>query len=170
VAKKLIRQLAKASVDLDDLISAGTLGLIDAATRYDRARIASFKAYAEIRVRGAMLDWLRSMDWLPRSVRASVRREESSAGVVSLEDIGEAACGNDASAQAIAERNETKAQLVAAIASLPKREREVMSLYYVEELTFKEIGEIYSFSEARACQIHSACVARLRMQMKRSAA
>lgn len=168
IALKLSRGLTR-TVEVDDLISAGTLGLIDAASRYDRERPAGFKAYAAIRIRGAMVDWLRSSDWLPRSMRAAVRREESNAGVVSVNDLHEdgfeSLLTNEDAAHPVwhaTDRAQKKHALTAAITRLPTREREVLSLYYLEELTFRQIGTMYGFSEARACQIHAAAVAHLR--------
>lgn len=168
VAKKLARRLPR-GVEVDDLVSAGTLGLLDAASRFEPTRAATFKGYAEIRIRGAMMDWLRTSDWLPRSVRAAVRREESSAAVVSIEDVSEEGYDN-VSAPAIAPFaqmavRQRKERLTAAIAKLPRREREVLSLYHLEDLTFRQIGGMYGFSEARACQLHTAAVAHLREEL-----
>lgn len=168
IALRLSRSLSR-TVDVDDLISAGTLGLIDAASRYDRERPKGFRNYAAIRIRGAMVDWLRSSDWLPRSVRAAVKNESSSAGVVSVNDLHddgfESLVSGETSivpACCITERAQKKRALTEAIAHLPAREREVLGMYYLEELNFRQIGAIYGFSEARACQIHAAAIAHLR--------
>src|SRR5262249_17515410 len=87
VAKKIARRLPSV-VDVDDLVGAGTIGLIDAANKCDAARCDNFGAYAEIRIRGAILDHLRAMDWLPRAERQKARAADVDAcAVVSVEDV-----------------------------------------------------------------------------------
>ena len=175
IALKLSRSLTR-TVDVDDLISAGTIGLIDAASRYDRTRPSGFKSYAAIRIRGAMVDWLRTSDWLPRFMRAAVRRQESTMGVVSVNDLHEDGFESLVTSEEHAhpawyatERAQKKRALTEAIGRLPAREREVLGLYYLEELTFRQIGTLYGFSEARACQIHAAAVAHLRTDLSANA-
>jgi RNA polymerase sigma factor FliA len=194
-------------VDLDDLIGAGMLGLLDAVDKYDPLKGVMFKTYAEMRVRGAMLDSLRDLDWAPRSLRRRAReveaaylRLEQSRGYATEEDVA-AALGlsmpefqnllgelrgltitgldlgeEDEDGQtlkylpqdsahsplAIFERAEVREFITTAVERLPQRERQVVSLYYVEELTMKEIGATLGVTESRVSQIHTQAVLRLR--------
>jgi len=203
-------------IEVDDLISVGVLGLMDAIDKYDPNRGAKFKTYAEFRVRGAILDELRSMDWVPRSVRqkaASVDavvqalqaklgrppgdeevaeamgldldeffnlvNQTQSMPILSLEDLGIAkesgeqqslldclAGKSEADPQTQIRLNELKEIIAKAIDTLPEKERLMVSLYYYEELTMKEIGEVLSITESRVSQIHSKAVFRLRTKLK----
>jgi len=203
-------------IEVDDLMSVGVLGLIDAIDKYDSSRGAKFKTYAEFRVRGAILDELRSMDWVPRSVRQkasamdgviqklqnklgrppedeeiaesmginldelfTMLNETKSKPILSLEDLGIAkesgeqqslldclAGKGDADPQTQLRLNELKGIIAKAIDTLPEKERLMISLYYYEELTMKEIGEVLGITESRVSQIHSKAVFRLRNKLK----
>ena len=203
-------------IEVDDLISVGVLGLMDAITKYDSSRGAKFKTYAEFRVRGAILDELRSLDWVPRSIRQKasavekvVRSLESklkrlpedeevakemdmslgqfyrtldetkSVPVFSLEDLGIAkesgeqqslldciAGKADADPQTQIRLVELKEIIAKAIDNLPEKERLMVSLYYYEELTMKEIGAVLDITESRVSQIHSKAVLHLRTKLK----
>ena len=203
-------------VEVDDLISVGVLGLMDAISKYDPTRGAKFKTYAEFRVRGASLDELRSMDWVPRSIRqkasnvdavvqklrAKLKRnpedeevakemelsldqfydtvnETKSMPVFSLEDLGIAketgeqqslldclAGKADADPQTQVRLSELKGIIATAIDTLPEKERLMVSLYYYEELTMKEIGVVLDITESRVSQIHSKAVYHLRTKLK----
>lgn len=193
-------------VEVDDLIQAGMLGLMEAARRFDATRGASFNTFAEQRIRGAMLDEVRRNDWAPRSVHRKARA--ISGAIHSLETTtGKEARDQDIAAQLgwsmleyqktltdlrgqkmlslddpntegenlsdqlidpCDEPSETvqKQHLIShlsqAIDRLPERERLLLSLYYDEELTLKEIGEVLSVSESRVSQLHSQALLRLR--------
>jgi RNA polymerase sigma factor FliA len=179
VAKKIARRLPRV-VNVDDLVGAGTLGLIDALSRFDPKRSDRFAAYAEIRIRGAILDELRAMDWLPRTQRARVRRaaegqpqenapKASLEAVVLVDDVRDDGfdgfAGDVPTAASPFENKERSKHLTAAIAKLPMREQQILSLYYVEELTLKQIGQIFGVTESRVCQLHSHAVARLRKEL-----
>ena len=203
-------------IETDDLISVGVLGLIDAIDKYDSSRGAKFKTYAEFRVRGAILDELRSMDWVPRSVRQKASamdgvvqklqnrlgrspeddeiakemgislgelfaalNETKSMPILSLEDLGIAkesgeqqslldclAGKGDSDPQTQLRLNELKEIIAKAIDTLPEKERLMISLYYYEELTMREIGEVLGITESRVSQIHSKAVFRLRNKLK----
>jgi len=203
-------------IEVDDLISVGVLGLMDAISKYDSSRGAKFKTYAEFRVRGAILDELRAMDWVPRSIRqkasnvdkvvqalqAKLSRspedeevakemgisldqfhdtlnETKSIPVFSLEDLGIAkesgeqqslldclAGKADADPQTQIRLIELKEIIAKAIDALPEKERLMVSLYYYEELTMKEIGAVLDITESRVSQIHSKAVYRLRTKLK----
>ena len=203
-------------IEVDDLISVGAIGLMDAIEKYDPNRGAKFKTYAEFRVRGSILDELRSLDWVPRSVRqkaskldAVVSKLQSKLGrppedeeiaeemditlddlfdvinetrnmpLLSLEDLGISrdsgdkqslldtlAGKSDVDPQTQLRLNELKSLIAAAIDTLPEKERLMVSLYYYEELTMREIGEVLGITESRISQIHSKAVYRLRTKLK----
>jgi RNA polymerase sigma factor for flagellar operon FliA len=195
-----------AHVDKDDLISSGFFGLLDALSRYDFHRKNKFETYAGVRIRGAMLDYLRSKDWIPVSMRQKIRRYEKAvarlegelgrsatdaeiasdlhlsipeleklikqlnvATIVPLEDYikTEQPRAVGLNPQEKAENDEVKDILAAAIDKLPARERTVVSLYYYEELTLKEISLVLHLSEARISQINTKAVFRLRGYLAR---
>lgn len=199
-------------VDVDDLINSGVIGLIDALEKFDPTRGIKFKSYAESRIRGSILDNLRSLDWVSRSVRRKSRvleqtfadlekklgrpaTEEEVAEVMGmeLEDLlkvmGEVNSVslvyldevlNDDSGdkeQTLAEYlsnpddedpysllaiQEIKESLTEGIDALPEKERLVLSLYYYEELTMKEIGKVLDVTESRVSQLHTQAILRLR--------
>ena len=203
-------------IEVDDLISVGVLGLMDAISKYDSSRGAKFKTYAEFRVRGAILDELRAMDWVPRSIRQKASNvdkvvqglqsklsrvpedeevakemglsldqfhntlnETKSVPIFSLEDLGIAkesgeqqslldclAGKADADPQTQIRLIELKEIIAKAIDALPEKERLMVSLYYYEELTMKEIGAVLEITESRVSQIHSKAVYRLRTKLK----
>ncbi|MCA9483492.1 MAG: FliA/WhiG family RNA polymerase sigma factor [Nitrospina sp.] len=203
-------------IEVDDLISVGVLGLIDAIEKYDPTRGAKFKTYAEFRVRGSILDELRSLDWVPRSVRqkasemdqASQRltgklgrppedeelaeelgvslddffttlNDTRSMPMLSLDDLGISkdsgeqqslldclAGKSEADPQMQLRLTELKQIIAKAIDTLPEKERLMISLYYYEELTMKEIGEVLGITESRVSQIHSKAVFRLRTKLR----
>ncbi|HKX33100.1 MAG TPA: FliA/WhiG family RNA polymerase sigma factor [Blastocatellia bacterium] len=206
IADRLAAKLPP-SVDREDLIGAGVLGLLDAVDKFDPERGVQFKTYAEMRVRGAMLDSLRSLDWAPRSMRqrareveAAYRQIERERGRPAEEEEVVARLGitiaefhtllndlrgltilglewgdeddehqalqipDDASRGplAIYERAEMRSRLTRAIDRLPERERQVMALYYLEELTMKEVGAVLGITESRVSQLHTQAVLRLR--------
>jgi RNA polymerase sigma factor for flagellar operon FliA len=200
------------SVELCDLINTGVIGLIEAFHNFDPDRGVKFETYAVPRIRGAILDELRSLDWVPRSTRARAREIERallefenvegrppSDGELaeqlnisveelqySLEDVSKTALLSldelifreddnrqvprvetveDSNANTTLkklERSELQAFLVSAIDRLTEQEKLVIALYYYEELTLKEIGEVMKISESRVSQIHTKAVLKLR--------
>lgn len=204
-------------IAMDDLISAGVIGLMDAITKYDPDKKVEFKTYAEFRIRGAMIDELRSMDWVPRSVRQkatqiertitqlerkqgrSVEDEEIAFALgLSLDDYYETMkdlqglspvdmeevqkrfpdLSLDDFLESLSDREENdpfhqyrlkelKNLLARAIDGLSIKEKQVISLYYFEELTLKEIGEVLGLTESRICQIHTKGILKLRARLKR---
>jgi RNA polymerase sigma factor for flagellar operon FliA len=191
LAKRMALRMAgrlPASVDLDDLIGAGLLGLMDAVDRFEEERSIPFEAYARTRIQGAILDALRAEDHLSRrdrrrgreadkaeeKLRASLRREPSSdeirkarknvpptlphglAFVSFDEESGEGAanCDDDrADPFTRVAASETSVVLRAAVESLDERDRLILSLYYEQELTYREIGSILGVTESRICQL-----------------
>ncbi len=204
------------NVDINDLISAGVMGLIDAINRYDPNRNIQFKTFAEFRIRGAMLDELRSLDWVPRSVRkkASILEKtyaelEQKLGRPAEDDEVAEALGlsldefyrlleetknvsfldiesirrkipdlneedifdliadpNNPDPFEDCQLSELRDLLAKAISELPEKEKLVLSLYYYEGLTMREIGEILGYTESRISQLHSKAISRLRGKVK----
>jgi RNA polymerase sigma factor for flagellar operon FliA len=199
-------------VELEDLISAGVVGLIDAFSKFDHTKKVQFRSYAQFRIRGAILDSLRTLDWSPRELRRKGRaveeairsttqrlgrapsEQEIAAEMVLtlsefqqlLGDLKGLEIGSlhmerteDSGDQELAYipgspeedplfrclRGEMKQRLADAIEDLPERERLVLTLYYYEELTMKEIGLTLGVVESRVSQIHSAAVLRLRVAL-----
>jgi RNA polymerase sigma factor for flagellar operon FliA len=197
------------NVELHDLINAGVLGLLDAIDKFEPERNVKFKTYAEVRIRGAILDSLRNLDWAPRSLRKKSRdlertyadlsqklgrpatdEEMSEAMGEDLEDfhalvdqlhgltIGSfenLSDGEDSDSYlnyypddgsndpyAKFQTNELTRLLIAAIEDLPEKERLVLSLYYYEEFTMKEIGALLGVNESRVSQLHTKAMLRLR--------
>lgn len=194
-------------LDRDDLLSSGFFGLLDAIDRFDPTRNIKFETYAGVRIRGAMIDYLRSKDWIPVTMRQKIRKYEqavyqletelgrtatdkeladaleisvdelqtlvsqcNSATVIPLEeylktDVSEAVDTNPANSTEYFELKETLAK---AIDRLPEKERTVVSLYYYEELTLKEISLILHLSEARISQLHTKAIFRMRGYLARN--
>lgn len=193
-------------LDRDDLLSSGFFGLLDAIDRFDIKRNIKFETYAGVRIRGAMIDYLRAKDWIPVTMRQKIRKYEqtvyqletkfgrsatdkevaealnisldelqilisqcNAATVIPLEeylktDMPEAMDANPADT---AEFFEVKDTLARAIDRLPDKERTVISLYYYEELTLKEISLILHLSEARISQLHTKAIFRMRNYLTR---
>lgn len=217
MVRRLASQLAArlpANVELDDLVQAGMIGLMDALSRYEAGHGAQFETFAMQRIRGAMIDELRSGDWMPRSVRRSQRAIEAAVQaaeqrlrrppteaevaaemgvalaeyqqmlgdahggqIVYLDDLGGGADSEDgflerhaapesSDPMSVLGDDRFRASLVAAIESLPEREKQVMGMYYEHDMNLKEIGAVLGVTESRVCQIHSQAVARLRNRLK----
>ncbi len=201
-----------ANVEIDDIIQAGLIGLMDAVGRYEDSQGAQFETYATQRIKGAMLDELRAADWLPRSVRKTQRQIEAAVTKlqhalkrqpsdveiarqlgISVEDyhdmLGDAKGlqlvhyedfgGDDEEnfldrhcpdtslepSERVAD-SRFRAALVGAIDQLPERERNLMGMYYEQDMNFREIGAVLGVTESRVCQLHTQAVARLRGQLK----
>ena len=192
-------------VEADDLVTIGTLGLIDAVDGFEESRSISFSAYARIRVQGAILDELRKNDWVPRSVRnrssrirdgkqhllKDLGREPTigelavylevdekrlieminSSTVRTLVSMEEGSDQDDAVHQGLVSHEPTPMEISArqkvrnlvksALHELPERERHIVDLYYFQELTFKEIGQVLCVTESRISQLHSRLKRRL---------
>lgn len=199
------------NVEFDDLVSYGIFGLIDAIDKYDLSRGVKFDTYAQLRIRGAIIDQLREIDWLPRSVRQKSKEMEkayfelenrlgrpandeemadnfgltieefqkklqniTTYAIVSLDDLLEQnreVTSSEENKQietpeSVVENTEIKEILIDAIDTLPEKEKKVVSLYYYEELTYKEIGRLLSISESRVSQLHTKAIIRLKNRFK----
>ncbi|MCE5229413.1 FliA/WhiG family RNA polymerase sigma factor [bacterium] len=212
IASRIASRLPQ-HIELADLINSGIIGLIDAIEKFDAGRKIKFKTYAEFRVKGAILDELRALDWVPRSTRQKASRierayaeleqklgrsasdaemmaflkisaeefndlvrEARGVALLSLDELQ----GNDhdenfernlleyladpeaMSPAQIMNLDQIYRIVAETIDQLPEKERLVISLYYYEELTMKEIGEILSITESRVSQIHTKAILRLR--------
>jgi RNA polymerase sigma factor FliA len=208
VARRIALRVARRVPDWlseDDLVASAMVGLAEAADRYDEGREEPFVAFAEKRIRGAVLDELRRGDIMPRRLRAKAR--EVGKMIVSLEqklgrhpeddeiakalnvsveeyqddlenlthvsivDFGSELESNFESADAqdspsaLAERAQMRERLAAALKRLPERDAQILALYYVEELSYAEIGTVLSVSESRVWQLHSRAVLRLKAEL-----
>jgi RNA polymerase sigma factor for flagellar operon FliA len=199
-------------VDIEDLVSAGVVGLMDAFTKFDPQKKVQFRSYAQFRIRGAILDSLRSLDWSPRDLRRKGREAEAAIRALTgrlgrspseaeiaaemgvrleeyqslLGDLKGLEIGTlhvehneDSGDEELAYvpgrpdedplfcclRGELQDKLRDAIENLPERERLVMTLYYFEELTMREIGLALGVVESRVSQIHASAVVHLRAAM-----
>lgn len=205
------------SVDSGDLESFGFFGLLDAIEKFDHTREVKFETYASTRIRGAIIDGLRSMDWVPRSTRSKARELERAifeltnnlgrnpsdreiavaldlpteryyelldeVKAVNLFSLDESMAAKDSDdnlkildlvsdqeqrPEEIVLQSETIAELAAAVAQLTEREQLVLSLYYQDELTLKEIGHVLNVSESRVSQIHTKVILSLRGKFKQT--
>jgi RNA polymerase sigma factor FliA len=201
-------------VPFDDLVHAGILGLVDAVDKFRPDKNVQLNSYARFRIRGAILDSLRQMDWGPRALRREARRIEDAHRQLSAElgrepsepelaaKLGveltelhrvlgelrgldlkslqvqneEGGSGDRIASMAtrpeddpfhVTLRAEFRASLAGAIEKLDDKERQVLSLYYLEELTMKQVGVILGIGESRVSQIHSAALTHLRSCMAR---
>lgn len=165
-----IRPRLPVSVSEEELFSAGLYGLMKACRSYDPARGAVFKTYAYHRIRGAILDELRRLDFLPRSLRD--RAKEVGEDPPSVLAIPTDEDGNESLPARIleegAERSDLHAALLREIDGLPEKMKLVMTLYYQKGLRMREIGEQLRLTESRVSQIHSHAILRLRRVFERS--
>jgi RNA polymerase sigma factor FliA len=202
LARSLALRLAgrvPASVDLDDLIGAGVLGLIDAVDRFDPSRAIPFEAYARTRIYGAILDAMRAEDHLSRRERRRNREADRAEDELrmklgrelSVEESHRARRGlpralahaqtfvqiEDADGSLVGEET-AFARLAAAqehervrdlIKDLPQRDQTILSLYYEEELTYREIGQVMGVTESRICQILRGIHQNLRKRLEEAA-
>jgi len=212
IARRIHERLPR-HVPFEDLVHAGVLGLIDALHKFDGSKHVQFGSYAKFRIRGAILDSLREMDWSPRDLRRKARQleeahnrlrlqlgrnpsEQELAGELGLDlhglqlllgeidglEVGslKVQSPHDGKEEDLCEylpnhpeetplllclRSEMKELLARAIEELPEKERQVLALYYFEELTMKEVGAVLGVGESRVSQIHSMAVVRLRARL-----
>ena len=211
IAHRLVSH-AGDSVDFEDMVSAGTVGLVKAAKSFDRSKDVAFKTYAYIRIKGAIIDELRSISFVPSGVYQQIKKIEAAYSQLTSKN------GNPPSDEALAkhlnlpvakmyhyleearkqnfismnklgagsddeenkqfvpassiespdqqlERKELLEQLTQAIISLPKRDREMIILYYQRNLTMKEVAMVLNITESRVSQIHASALFKLSMKM-----
>jgi RNA polymerase sigma factor for flagellar operon FliA len=216
VAYRLINRVPP-SVDLDDLMSVGTIGLIHAIDNFDAAKGTKFEAYAEFRIKGAMLDELRSYDFMSRAARGKTNKVEKARqkleailgrmptvkeladetgfiveeieeclaqstqmAFLTMEDLGAIAADStevpwELLTQASPEDpfghaffQELREQVVLALEAMPERLKLVMSLYYYNELNFKEIGRVLDLTESRISQLHTEAIQFLKKKLAKA--
>mgnify|MGYP000412773032 CR=1 FL=1 len=203
------------NVEFDDLVGFGTFGLLDAIEKFDPEKNVKFKTYAVTRIRGAIFDELRSIDWVPRSVRQKTKELEETIGsleaqlgrtasdqeiaqalgmteeeflktmmrisgtsILSLNDVWFSGDENDKvsigesieapsslNPDIIVEKDEIRRIIIEAINELPDKEKKVLVLYYYEDLTLKEIGQVLEVTESRVSQLHTKAILRLRAKL-----
>ena len=210
IARRIQERLPD-SISLDDLISTGVIGLISAIDNFNPVHNVKLKTYAEYKIRGAILDSLRGLDWAPRQKRrkskqieaAIARAEQRLQGPPTEEDIAaelsitleeyhewlveirglnlaslEYSSGDqgkdllhylpdagDNLPSLLLERSELERLLAASIEQIPEIERTVLSLYYQEELTLREIAQVVNLHESRISQLKSQAIVRLRTRL-----
>jgi len=212
IAYRINAHIPSNSVDVDDLISAGVIGLIQAAESYDPTRNVQFITYAAFRIKGAVLSELRSQDFLSRSIRRKMRnlnnayesleqklcrevddeeianelgidleelyniKKIASLSFISFEEIGlvshkdkeqQGVINNSNDVFNLMKLKEIASATSEAINHLNEKEKLVISLYYEDELTMKEIGKILDLTESRVSQLHSSAIYCLRRKLKR---
>lgn len=201
------------NVDYEDLVSYGIFGLIDAIDKYDCLKEVKFETYASLRIRGAILDQIRKMDWIPRTIRQKQKKIDSViknieqntghgatdeeiarglgiteeeyldwqsqmkiTGLVSLNEYMEQGCdvAQEASTHTAArfdspeeaiEKEELVKVLGEALEVLTEKERKVITLYYYEDLTLKEISNVLEVSESRISQLHTRALQKMKVKM-----
>lgn len=218
---KLVRQVAQrfhvgpnSPIELADLMQFGVMGLIDATEKFDSSKGTSFQSYARFRIKGSILDGLRHLDFVPRSVRrkrrellAATQRVEQASGAQATEEalaeemdldqdelqellgrvrattltsveemterggeaeLSDALEGTGASLDPVeaTERAEVRALIASALDELPEKERMVLSLYYYDELTMREVGDVLGVTESRVSQLHAKALSRLRTHLE----
>jgi RNA polymerase sigma factor for flagellar operon FliA len=206
VAARIHERLPK-HVEMEDLVQAGVIGLLDACRNYDSEQDAQFSTFAKHRIRGAILDSLRKLDWGSRTLRRKGREIAISAAKHALEEeiaadlnmrvdelqsaltqldglflvgqLANVAGDNEESLDLIESapsagrdnpfelclEGEMKAQLAAAVSRMSEREQLILSLYYYEELTMKEVSEVVGIAVSRVSQIHAAAMLKLRVSL-----
>jgi len=206
-------------LDYEDILSYGTIGLIEALDRFDDTKGVKFETYAISRIRGAIIDALRALDRLPRSVRQKAKRLEqvtielattlgrdateaelaeamgmsrkqynamlvdsswvtvSLDGLLDRDENNEGPTATELPAEPGAEdftgrleKRQLLDALTSAVKALPEREWLIVSLYYRDEMTMKEIAQILDISESRVCQLHGRALSRLRVRLARDRA
>jgi RNA polymerase sigma factor for flagellar operon FliA len=165
------------SVLRDDLIAAGMCGLWDAIRKNGENRSDRFDWYVRVRIRGAILDELRTQDWLPRRARAEANRAADRAvpAVVRFDEVSEseqaqclASCDSEGGDSGLESRESAKA-LASAVERLPERERDIVALYYFKGVKFSELGRLFGVSEPRISQLHSRAMTRLKVMLEPAA-
>ena len=202
-------------VEFEDIVGYGVFGLLDAIDKYDPDKGVQFNTYAVNRIRGAVYDELRSIDWVPRSIRQKTRQVEetvsdleaklgrsatneeiaksmgmtvtdyddlllkiSNSSIISLtsaryqSDVSDSAAVGDTleapnayNPDVIVEREEIKKIVIQAINELPEREKNVLIMYYYEDMTLKEIGKVLNVTESRVSQIHTSANIKLKAKL-----
>jgi RNA polymerase sigma factor for flagellar operon FliA len=204
-----------ANIEFDDLVGFGNFGLLDAIDKFDPDKNVKFKTYAVTRIRGAIFDELRIIDWVPRSVRQKSREFEDAVGsleaqlgrtatdqeiassmglseeeyqkilqkiscttIISLSDVWFSSDENDKisigdgiespdslNPDVLVEKDEIRRVIEETINELPDKEKKILVLYYFEDLTLKEIGQVLEVTESRVSQLHTKAIIHLRSKL-----
>lgn len=209
VAGKLSMYLGY-NVEFDDLVGYGVFGLIDAIDKFDYGKGVKFETYASLRIRGAILDQIRKMDWIPRTVRQkqkqlegayraveertgrlatdeevaaelgistdeldNLQNETKVTNIISLDEYMEQgevhveprADKDYVQPEKVVEKEELKRLLLEVLETLTEKEKKVITLYYYEELTLKEISQVMEVSESRVSQLHSKALIKMKQRL-----
>lgn len=198
-------------LEYEDLVGFGVIGLIDSIERFDISKNIKFETYAQIRIRGTIIDNVRKLDWIPRSLRKKSKEiqnemlklemklgktpsnielaehlnistkdlektlaDTANFNVTSLEDLisnrGEYYIDNDkigSTPEDIIDKNELVETLGNIVEDLPENQKTILSLYYNEELTYKEISKLVELSESRISQMHSKAILSIRNKLQK---
>jgi RNA polymerase sigma factor FliA len=164
-----LRASLPAHVELEELIHAGILGLLDAAARYEVRRQIPFPSYSKYRIHGAMIDSLRRQDWGPRPAARDQEQETCGGSCKS----GRSRCSltmespapSDTWPDSMWARTHLRACLKAALDQLPSRHRAVITFYYVDQMTMTEIGDAMGIKQSRVSQIHKTALDRMALAL-----
>ena len=179
VVARFLRRLP-ANVLRDDLMAAGVYGLIDSLRKNGGDQGPTFESYARIRIRGAILDELRTQDWLPRRARWAASgkcagAEDGPVAVIGIDDLapnerlGSLSDEEDKSPAALLEDRSEGQRLAKAIEFLPPREQTIVKMHYYQGARFKDIGALLGVSEPRVSQLHSRAIGQLRKLLAEAA-
>lgn len=198
------------NVEFDDLVGYGVFGLIDAIDKFDYDKGVKFETYASLRIRGAILDQIRKMDWIPRTVRqkqkmldnayrtieertgrfatdeevakelnitedelCDLQNETKMTNIISLDEYMEQgetrveprADKDYMQPEKVVEKEELKKLLLEVIQTLTDKEKQVITMYYYEDLNLKEISRVLDVSESRVSQLHSKALLKMRQRL-----
>jgi RNA polymerase sigma factor for flagellar operon FliA len=203
------------NVEFDDLVGFGVFGLLDAIEKFDLDKNVKFKTYAVTRIRGAIFDELRAIDWVPRSIRTNTREVEdaivnleaqlgrtatdqeiasslgmdeneylktmqkiSTTSILSLNDMWYSGDDSDQVSigegivsppvlqpEVIVEKEEIRRLIIEFIKELPQKEQQILSAYYYDEATLREIGQVLNITESRVSQLHTKAITHLRAKL-----
>jgi len=201
-----IKRRLPSSVELDDILQSGLIGLLEARKCFKPGTGASFETYASIRIKGAIIDFLRKNSWISRNTIKNMRKISNAISVIEQREHKQASnediiselgitmedffkisqeinvCSllsldeidhdyfisgeSDANPAELMQRDNMKEQLKQVLQLLPEKDQQLLSLYYIDEFTFKQIGEIFDLTEARICQLHAKIIARVHSKLK----
>jgi len=177
IANKIYRRIPEGAVEFEELVNTGVIGLMKAIEKYDQTK-AKFSTYAYIKIRGEILDYLRSLDFLPRRVREKVKSGELEllkdeiVSFISLEEllfpgadrltVKDTISSLEPTPEEELLEKEAKERLAEALKKLPEREQLILQLIFVEELDLKSISEILGISVSRVSQLKTSAIKKLK--------